>query len=156
MDAAPLASRATSNPSFVGFDMPIWHPANPVLIRADHPGPQLVEHQERRFVAADAKLSLKLNGGHARRLAGHQVGCPEPDAQGHVRVLHDSPHRQPRLPAAFAATENPWASACPERFTGCQAMGADKSLRPAGLFQIGRARRVIREHALKFRERPGK
>jgi hypothetical protein len=47
---------------------------------ADHRAAQLVQHQPRRLIAADAQLAPELHGGDAGLMGGHQIG-----RQNHTR-----------------------------------------------------------------------
>ena len=103
-------------------------------------------------MARKSELALKLHGGHAGRLAGDQIGRPEPHAQRRVRALHDGPGRQPRLTPAFAAGQDARARGDAERFADFPTMGADETLGPSGLFKIAGTGRVVREKPLELGE----
>jgi len=51
--------------------------ADPFLIRSNHTGAELVENLKGGFVTGKPNLALEQCGGHARVLAGHQIGRPE-------------------------------------------------------------------------------
>src|SRR5271170_3036879 len=84
VDTTAFAARPAADPGFIDFNVRAGPAADPVLIRAHHPRAEFVENLERRLVARQAELSLKLNGRHAGCLAGHQIGRPKPYAQRSV------------------------------------------------------------------------
>lgn len=139
VNATTLAAGTAANPDFIGLDVFSGLPADPVLIRTHHAGTQLVEDLERGFVARQPKLSLELNGRRARRLAGDQVGRPEPYRERRVRTLHDRSGRETRVAVAMAATENAGAIREAIRLIDRPTRSADKSLAPSCALQIGRA-----------------
>jgi hypothetical protein len=55
--------------------------------RSNHAGAELVEDLKGGFVTGKPDLALELCGGHARGLAGHQIGRPEPHAQRRMRSM---------------------------------------------------------------------
>jgi hypothetical protein len=123
------------------------------LVGSYHAGTQLVEEAKSRFVARQAKLSLELDSGHARRLAGEEVGGPKPSAKRHMASLHHRAHGQPRIPAAGPATQDTGASREPEWFSDHAAVRAGEASIPACFLQIDGARLVIWEKLLKLRKR---
>src|SRR5271168_1873157 len=84
VDTTAFAARPAADPGFIDFNVRAGPAADPVLIRTHHPRAEFVENLERRLVARQAELSLKLNGRHAGCLAGHQIGRPKPYAQRSV------------------------------------------------------------------------
>jgi hypothetical protein len=154
VDAPAFAARLAADPALIDLDV-ILNPADPIRVRADHSGPQLVEDLEGRLVAGEPKLALELNRAHARRLAADEVGCPEPHAQRRVRALHDRSSRQASVFAALSATEDAGASLETEGLASGRAMRTDEAVAPPSLFQVGRARRVIGEQLLELGERTG-
>jgi hypothetical protein len=119
--------------------------SDPVLVGPHHGRAELVEDSEGGLVAREPKLALKLHGGHAGRLAGDQIGRPEPNAQRRMAALHDGPCRQPRLAAAVAAGQDARPRGDAEWFADFPAMGAEETAGPAGLFKIAGAPRVVRK-----------
>ena len=89
-----FASGPSSNPRFIDFDMLLRLAANLVALGTNHPGAELVKDAEGGLVTRQAKLALKLDGRHSRRLAGDQVSRPEPRRQRRVTALHDGPSHQ--------------------------------------------------------------
>ncbi len=152
VDAPAFATRPSADPCFVHFDMLTGLTADPVLVGTHHGRAELVEDAKGGFIAREPKLALKLRGGDAGRLAGDQIGRPEPHAQRRVAALHDGPGCQSRLAAAFAAGQHAGPRGDAERFAGFPAMRADETFGPSGLLEIARAGRVIREKPLEFAE----
>jgi hypothetical protein len=60
MDASAFATRPPTNPRFIHLDMLVSMSADAVLTGTHHGGAKLVENAERRLVAGQAKLALKL------------------------------------------------------------------------------------------------
>lgn len=154
VDALALATGCPADPGFVHFDVTTLE-ADPVSVRADHPRPQLVEDLERRLVPAKPKLSLKLRGGHSRRVAGDKVRRPEPRREGCPRPLHDRVSRQGNVPTALAAPQHTGTVSEAERLSRGRTMRASKAMLPPDFLKIGRTRRVVREQALESRQRLG-
>jgi hypothetical protein len=143
VDATAFAARPAADPGFIDLHVLAGPAADPVLIRAHHPRAELVENLERRFVARQAKLSLKLHGRHAGCLAGNQIGRPKPYAQRRVRARHDCSHRQSGVSAALAAAQDAGSISEAERFSRHLTMGANEPAAPASLLQVGGAGRVV-------------
>ena len=78
MDAPTFAASSSPNPGFIRFNMFLRLTANLIALRAHHAGAQLVKYAEGCLIARQAKLPLKLDGRHSRRLTGDQVSRPEP------------------------------------------------------------------------------
>jgi len=72
-----------------------------------------------------------------------------------VAALHDGPCHQANVFATGSAAQNARARLEAERLAHNAAPWAGEPITPAGLFEISSARRVIRENALKFRQRLG-
>jgi len=153
MDAPAFASGPSSNPRFIDFDMLLRLAANLVALGTHHPGAELMKDAESRLVARQAKLPLKLDGRHSRRLAGDQVSRPEPRRQRRVTALHDGPSHQAYVLATGAAAQNAWARLETERLTNDAAPWTSKPSLPAGAFEIGGTGRVVRENTLELRQR---
>jgi hypothetical protein len=112
-----------------------------------------VQDAESRLVTGQAKLPLDLHRRHAGRLAGDEVGRPEPDAEGRMTALHHRAHGQARLAAAGPASQDAGPGGDAERFAHNAAVGAGKAFAPACLFQIGGAGGVVGEKPLELGER---
>lgn len=108
VNASALAASTTVDVGLIGFDMLCGVATNPILVGTHHAGPQFVKNLKSSLVTRQSELPLELDGRHARRLAGDQVGCPEPHREWCVRALHDgasqpiSPRR--RYPRRNATT----------------------------------------------------
>jgi hypothetical protein len=76
----------TANEAFVHFDG--IFAADLVAFWPNHARAQLVEDLERCFVAGQAKLPLKLQGGLAGRLGRYHIRTPEPCGKRRVCGLH--------------------------------------------------------------------
>jgi len=123
MDASALALGRTAHPLFVHFYGPL--PADAFSIRADHRGPQLVEHLEGRLVAGQPEELLELEGRHPRGVACYEPRAPEPGGEGHPRLLHDRTGRQPRVSLADPTPEHVRMVLEPVRLTLSAAVWAD-------------------------------
>ena len=106
VNAPALAARAAADPGFVDFDMVAGLAADAVLIRPNHTSAELVEDLKGGFVTGKPDLALELCGRHAGRLAGNQIGRPEPYAQRRMGALHDRPRRQPGVAAALSTAQD--------------------------------------------------
>lgn len=62
-----------------------------------------LQHQPSRLVTAEAKLSLKLEGRDAVRVAGDQMDCHEPDRERQLGVVHHRARRHRGLPTTGCA-----------------------------------------------------
>ena len=128
--------------------------ADAVLIRPNHTSAELVEDLKGGFVTGKPDLALELCGRHAGRLAGNQIGRPEPYAQRRMGALHDRPRRQPGVAAALSTAQDAGPAGEAERLCRRLAMGADEPVTPPRLLQVGGTGRVIREKSLKLGKRP--
>ena len=64
---------------------------------------QFVEHQPRRFIAAEPELALQPHRRNPPRVRRHQIRRPEPLGQRQLGVVEDGPRGQRDLvPAARA------------------------------------------------------
>ena len=156
VNAPALAARAAADPGFVDFDMVAGLAADAVLIRPNHTSAELVEDLKGGFVTGKPDLALELCGRHAGRLAGNQIGRPEPYAQRRMGALHDRPRRQPGVAAALSTAQDAGPAGEAERLCRRLAMGADEPVTPPRLLQVGGTGRVIREKSLKLGKRPRK
>ena len=154
--ACTFPACAASHIGFVGLNVFTGLPTDSVLIRSHHADAQLVKYLKGSLVARQSELSLKLNSRHARCLTGDQISRPEPNRERCVRALHNGPGGKARIAAAFAATHYAWARGDTVRFAKRATTRTDKPVDPAGAFKIGRACRLIREQALKLRQRARK
>src|SRR5487761_2098298 len=155
VDAPAFAAGPSSHPGFIHFDMFLRLAANLVTLGAHHPGAQFMKDAEGRLIARQAELTLKLDGRHSRRLAGDQVSRPEPDRQRRVAALQDGPGHQAYVLATGAAAQNAGTSLEAKRLTNDAAPWANKPFKPASAPKIGGTGRVVRENALKLRQRSG-
>jgi len=153
VNAPALATRATADPGFIDFDVIAGSAADPILIRSNHAGAELVEDLKGGFVTGKPDLALELCGGHAGGLAGHQIGRPEPHAQRRMGALHDRACRQPGVAAAFPAAQDAGSAGEAKRRSRRLAMGADETVTPPRLLQVGGTSRVVREKSLEIRKR---
>ena len=151
VNAFTAASRISADPRLVNLDMAPGR-TDLVAIRAHHSGPQLVEDLERRLIAGQPELTLKLRRAHSRRMAGDKVRGPEPHAQRRARVLHHRPRRQSDIATALPATPHLGPVGETERLACRAAVRAGKAVLPADALQVGRARRIVREKPLKLRQ----
>src|SRR6516162_2767281 len=110
--------------------------ADPVAVRSHHTGAEFVEDLERRLVAVQAKLTLELDGRHARRMGRNQVCGPEPDRQWRAGPLHDRAGRQRVIPLTFAAPENVRPVGKAVGLAGFAAPSADEPVAPADGFKV--------------------
>ena len=153
MNAPALATRATADPGFIDFDVIAGSAADPILIRSNHAGAELVEDLKGGFVTGKPDLALELCGGHAGGLTGHQIGRPEPHAQQRMGALHDDRAcRQPGVAAAFPAAQDAGSAGEAKRRSRRLAMGADETVTPPRLLQVGGTSRVVREKSLEIRK----
>ena len=150
-DAPSLAARSTADPAFIDLDVLVRLAADPILIRTNHSSAEFVEYLECRFIARQSKLPLELHCRDAGRLAGDQIGRPEPHAQRRVSALHNRSYRQANVATALAAAQNPGSVYETERLSSrLLAMGADEPIAPPSLLQVGGARRVIGKQPLEI------
>ena len=131
MDATAKAARLAADPNLINLDMVARISTDPITVWPHHPGPQLVEQLERGLVALEAKLFLELDGGHAGRVGGDEVGTPKPDREPGMAVLHDRAGHDPVVFLAFAADEDVRSSLEPIGFTGLTAPQAMEAIGPA-------------------------
>src|SRR5208283_1845483 len=143
MDAPAFAAGPSSDPGFIHFDMFMRLAANLVALGARHPGAQLMKDAEGRLIARQAKLPLKLDGRHSRRLTGDQVSRPEPGRQRSVAALHDGPGHHADVFATGSAAHNAGTRLETERPADNAAPWAGEPIAPAGLFEISGTGRVV-------------
>jgi len=151
VNASVFAARGTADPGFVHLDMLVRAAADAILIRADLSGAQFVEDLKGCLVTREPKLPLELDGRHAGRLAGDQVGGPEPAGQRRVAALHDRADSQSCLTSAFAACQHTRAGRNAEGFASHATVRTDEAVFPARLFEVFSAGGIVREEPLKLR-----
>src|SRR5665811_2293436 len=156
VNASAFAAGPTPDPGFVRLDMLVRTATDAVLVRADHADAQFVENLKSCLITRAPKLPLELDGRDAGRLAGDQVGGPEPGGQLRVAALHDRADSQPCLTSAFAACQHARADRNAERFASHTTARTDEAVSPAHLFEVFSAGGIIREEPLKLRQRPRK
>ena len=89
VDAPAFAARSSTDPRLIDLDMLFRPTTDAVLVRPHHARAQLVQDAEGGFISCQPKLPLKLHRRHARRLAGDQIGGPEPDAERRMAAFHN-------------------------------------------------------------------
>ena len=89
----------TANPSVVNLDRTVQRLAG----RIHHGAAQFVEHQPRRFIAAEPKLALQSHRRNTPRVGRHQIRRPEPLGQWQLGIVEDSPRGQRDLMPATRA-----------------------------------------------------
>jgi hypothetical protein len=142
-----LPSTGASDVGFVDF----YHAAEGLPHGIDHGSAQAPTHGEGRPVRPPAHLTLQLQGRNPRRQRAHQVGCPEPVAQGKACPMHDRPGRDRNHGMALAALKE----AAPDKpRTPMPASGALEPLWPAHPHQVLQAGLVRREGFLELRKGP--
>ena len=97
VNAPTLAASTAADVGFIGFDMFSGVAANPILVGPHHTGSQFVKYLESRLITRQSELPLELDGRHAGRLAGDQVGCPKPHRERSVRTFHDGASSEARV-----------------------------------------------------------
>ena len=153
---SPFPSCPSTHIGFIGLDVFAGLPTDAVLIRADHADTQLVENLKGCLVAQQPELTLELNGRDARRLAGDQIGRPEPDRERRVRTLHDGAGGEIAIDLTVATPKNGRTVGEPIRLVGHLAARTNEPVAPACTLKIGRARHLVREQSLKFWKRARK
>ena len=139
VNASTLAASAAADVGFIGFDVLSGVTANPILVGAHHAGPQFVKNLESSLVARQPELPLELDGRHAGRLAGNQVGCPEPHGERRVGTFHDRARSDARVAVAMTAPTNADAIGEAIRLSGCAAVATNEPVSPSGALKVGRA-----------------
>ena len=149
MHATALAASRAADEAFVHLHGMLS--ADLVPLRADHAGAELVQYLEGGLVAAQAELTLELQGGLAGRLRRDHVGGPEPGGKRCVCLRHDGSCRQGGVCFADAAAQHDGrAGAEAIGFAFAPTFAAIEPGRPTDGFQILGAGRVIREHLLEL------
>src|SRR5208283_5417737 len=82
MHATALAFGAAANEALIHFHNMLA--ADTIPIWPDHSRSELVENLESSLVARKSELPLKLKGGLARGLGGHEICAPKPDRERSV------------------------------------------------------------------------
>ena len=127
-------------------------PADAILVGTNHSGTEFMQDAESRLVSRQPELPLKLHRRHAGRLAGDEIGGPEPHTERGVAALHDSANQQAGLATACPARQDTGAGGDAERLTDDDAIRTGESCAPAGLLQIRGTCRVIGEKPLEVRQ----
>ena len=156
VNASTLAASTAADVGFIGFDVFSGIDTNPILVGPHHAGPQFVKNLESSLVAWQSELPLELDGRHAGRLAGDQVGCPEPHRERCVRAFHDGARSEARIAVAMTAPTNAGAVGKTVRLSGRTAVVTNKAVAPSGALKVGRAGRFVPEQSLKLTKRAGK
>ena len=136
VNAPALAASTAADVGFIGFDMFSGVAANPILVGAHHTGSQFVKNLESRLITRQSELPLELDGRHAGRLAGDQVGCPEPHRERCVRALHDGASREVAIMLAVATSQNGWAIGETIGIAGRSATGTDEPVAPSCALKV--------------------
>lgn len=155
VNTSALAASTAADVGFIRFDLFSWVATNPILVGPHHADPQFVKNLESRFVAWQFELPLELDGRHAGRLAGDQVGCPEPHRERCVRAFHDGARSEARIAVAMTAPTNAGAVDKTVRLSGRTAVVTNEAVAPSGALKVGHAGRFVREQPLKLRKRAG-
>jgi hypothetical protein len=153
VNAPALAASTTADVGFIGFDVICRVATNTVLVGTHHGGAQFVKNLESSLVTRQSELPLKLDGRHAGRLAGDQVGCPEPHRERCVGALHDGARGEARVAVAMTAPTNAGAIGEAIRLSERAAVATNEPGVPSGALKVGRAGCFVREQSLKFRKR---
>jgi len=141
-------SAAPSDLNLVDFDQAReWD-----RVRRDHALAEFGAQQPRCFIRAKAKLLLELQGRDAAWLRGHHIRRPEPVGERQLGVMHDSSRSDRGLATAVGAFVGPRFGFEPPRLAAAAA-GADKAPRPARIYEILSAGRLIAETLLKLAQR---
>src|SRR3990170_4395351 len=156
VNASALVASTTADIGFVGLDVFSWVATDPILVGTHHAGSEFVKNLESSLVTRQSELPLELDGRHAGRLAGDQVGCPEPHRERCVRSFHDRASGEARIAVAMATPENAGAIGKAVRLSGCLAVVTDESTAPSGALKVGRAGRFVRKQSLELRKRARK
>ena len=153
VDPLALAARPAAHPGLIQLDR--VDASDHVDVSAHHAGAELVEDLKGRLVAVESELALELDGRHARRERGHEVGAPEPCQQRRVAVLHDGAGREPRLPLTRLAAQDVRPGGDARGLAGRLARWADEAVGPADTLHVGGAVRVVRKELLELGETLG-
>ena len=125
VNASTLAASAAADVGFIGFDMLSGVTANPILVGAHHAGPQFVKNLEGGLISRQPELPLELDGRHAGRLAGNQVGCAEPHGERCVGTFHERARSDARIAVAMTAPTNAEAIGEAIRLSGCASVATN-------------------------------
>ena len=154
--ASAFTACSTAHIGFVDLDVFIWFAPDLILIRAHHANTQFVKNLIGRLVPRKPELSLKLNGRDTRRLAGDQIGRPEPYRQRRVSTLHDGAGSEVAIDLALTTPKNSRAVGESIGLAGHCTARTNEPILPARTFKISRARSFVREQSLKFGKRARK
>src|SRR5260221_2439135 len=81
VDTPAFAACPSTDPHLIDFAMLLWSRADTVLIGPHHACSEFVQNLEGGLITGRPELALELHGGHAGRLAGNKVCCPEPTSK---------------------------------------------------------------------------
>ena len=156
VNASSLAASTASDVCFIGLDVLSGVATNPILVGTHHAGPQFVKNLESSLVTRQSELPLELDGRHPRRLAGDQVGRPEPHRERRVRAFHNGASREVAVVLAVATSQNGWAIDETIGIAGRSATRTDEPVAPSSALKVSRACRLVMEEALELRQRARK
>ena len=145
-----LATERAADPRLANLDMTLAADvsADPVAIRAYHASAQLVQNVEGGLKPCQTQLPLKLESRYSGRRNRNEISTPKPCCQRSVRALHNRSGGQTNVAAACFTAQYSGTSGeavrLPLRFTP----RAYEAVFPAGFFQIGSARFLIRKKTL--------
>src|ERR1700759_4700680 len=150
MDAPTFATGPPADVGFISLNMLVGFAADAVLIGTHHASAQLVENAKGCLIARQPELALNLNRRHSWGMANDQIGRPEPNIQRCMAALHDGANQKAGLSTTRSALQYAGPRSDTKRLRHDAAVWADKTVSPAGAFQIARASGVIREKSLEF------
>ena len=156
VNASSLSARTTTHPSFIRLDVFSRFPTDSILVGTHHADAEFMKDLEGGLIARQSELPLKLDGRHARRLAGDQVSSPKPYRERRVRALHDGTGSKTGIAITMSASENAGSIGKTIRLIGYAALTAHEPVTPAGALKVGCASYLIRKEALEFRQRARK
>src|ERR1700674_4148346 len=149
VDTMPFALCAATYKRFVYFDR--MRISDSVALRPHEASPEFVKYLERRLVAGQAQLPLKLESRLPWRLRCHKVSAPEPHRQWRVTGLHDGGRRERHVGVTGATPQdNRCSLGEPVGRADIPAFRAGEAIRPSQMLKVSRARFVIGENPLKL------
>jgi len=149
VDTTPLALCTATHKRFIHFDRMLI--TDSVGLRSHQAGAELVKHLERRLVAGQAQLPLKLESGLPWRLRRHEVSAPEPHRQWRVAGLHDGARRERHVGMTGAASQDDRCSLGETvGLADAPTFRTGEAVRPTQILQVSRAGFVIGENPLKL------
>ena len=152
VNAASFAPGTTADKSLIHFNRVLT--SNGIAFWSHHAGTELVKHLERRLIAGQTQLSLKLERRLPRGLRRYEVGTPKPYRQGRVTGSHDGERRQRHIGVTGPAPQNNRCSlGKPVGFSDTVAFRARKTTWPSQMLPVSCEGFVIGKNPLKFRKR---